>query len=347
LAEASSRKHTCRENCVLCGLQSIFVQFAFGDQADESPQQPQSPVNTHDNNNSLVASIIRTASFDSLIRMASGSTASNAMESTPSTASQGAAVPPTLLRQALAALYAPAGKFALNEIDDAVEALDAIFGEIHNAAVGEQPATYGDKSCCVAHDVFGLVMSEQNNCLHCGKSSKPSIYESFVHYMSATALRHACERLPDQTYDRIVQQLADTTIHRCQNKKCEKLGFLTQTLLSFPKVLTIGLVWDSDSCSKEEIQATLECVGTTIDITHALRANSKARATHSTAYTLRGTLAYYGQHYVAFEKNPTTDLWTVFDDATVRVLGKPFDTVIATAARARLQPLLLFYERQQ
>lgn len=90
-----------------------------------------------------------------------------------------------------------------------------------------------------------------------------------------------------------------------------------------------------------------ECVGTTIDITHALRANSKARATHSTAYTLRGTLAYYGQHYVAFEKNPTTDLWTVFDDATVRVLGKPFDTVIATAARARLQPLLLFYERQQ
>jgi len=37
----------------------------------------------------------------------------------------------------------------------------------------------------------------------------------------------------------------------------------------------------------------------------------------------------------------------VFDDATVRVLGKPFDTVIATAARARLQPLLLFYERQQ
>jgi len=41
---------------------------------------------------------------------------------------------------------------------------DAIFGEIHNAAVGEQPATYGDKSCCVAHDVFGLVMSEQVFC---------------------------------------------------------------------------------------------------------------------------------------------------------------------------------------
>jgi len=35
------------------------------------------------------------------------------MESTPSTASQGAAVPPTLLRQALAALYAPAGKVCI------------------------------------------------------------------------------------------------------------------------------------------------------------------------------------------------------------------------------------------
>jgi hypothetical protein len=38
-------------------------------------------------------------------------------------------------------------------------------------------------------------------------------------------------------------------------------------------------------------------------------------------------------------------MWTVFDDSTVRVLSEQFRSVVTTAARARLQPLLLFYER--
>jgi len=99
------------------------------------------------------------------------------------------------------------------------------------------------------------------------------------------------------------------------------------------------LVWDSNSCSSDEIAATLECVDTTIDSSLALGAASGYR------YALRCTLAYYGLHYVAFARNPSTQMWTVFDDSTVRVLSEQFRSVVTTAARARLQPLLLFYER--
>ena len=50
---------------------------------------------------------------------------------------------------------------------------------------------------------------------------------------------------------------------------------------------------------------------------------------------------------VAFAKNPSSCQWTVFDDSTVRELSTDFRSVITTAARSRLQPLLLFYELVQ
>jgi hypothetical protein len=54
--------------------------------------------------------------------------------------------------------------------------------------------------------------------MHCGHASPAARYEAFVHYVAATALRHACEALPNATYDVLLRQLADTTIHRCTKK---------------------------------------------------------------------------------------------------------------------------------
>jgi hypothetical protein len=85
-------------------------------------------------------------------------------------------------------------------------------------------------------------------------------------------------------------QLANTTVFRCANEKCARLSFLQQTLMSAPEVdvmlsgvcakvefytqvLTVGLVWDSSSCSSDEIASTLECVDTVIDSSLALGAS--------------------------------------------------------------------------
>lgn len=50
---------------------------------------------------------------------------------------------------------------------------------------------------------------------------------------------------------------------------------------------------------------------------------------------------------VAFARNPSDETWTAFDDHTVRKLNTDFASVVATVSRARLQPLLLFYEKAQ
>ena len=46
-------------------------------------------------------------------------------------------------------------------------------------------------------------------------------------------------------------------------------------------------------------------------------------------------------------KNPSSKRWFLFDDARVRQLGKHFSDVIAVVERARLQPLLLFFEQRR
>ncbi len=325
LAEASSRKHRCPPDCVLCGLQSVFVQFAFGD----SPQPPHRQLEQalFKPSISSMMNLPRT-----LVEQFTGSAVHE---------NRAAAVPPTALRQALAALYAPQGRFQLHETDDAAEALDAILNELH-ASICDGAAASADvvdgQNCCVAHATFGMLVRERFECGKCGvAAAAPATFSQFVHYMSAAALRDAARDVPDLTFENVVRQLACTTPQRCD--KCQTMGFIEPELVSAPQVLTIGFVWDSNSCSSDEIGATMRAVATRID------AAATFGAAKSQRYELRATLAYYGLHYVAFARNPATDEWAMFDDARVRVLGTNFASVVAVIERARLQPLLLFFER--
>jgi hypothetical protein len=96
---------------------------------------------------------------------------------------------------ALASLYAPHGKFALHEIDDAVEALEAIFNQIHAStsggdATGNVSADAFTTSCCVAHRVFGLMMREQATCVHCNTTTAP---QQFMQVRSGGSLVICCD----------------------------------------------------------------------------------------------------------------------------------------------------------
>jgi hypothetical protein len=322
LADAASRKHRCPPDCIMCGLQSIFAQFAFGD----SPQPVHRQVEHALRNGSL-------SSLSSLPRSLLDSFIGGGVV----TENRAAAVPPTVLRHALAALYAPQGRFQLQKNDDAAEALDAILNEVH-ACSGDEGAT-PTLSCCVAHSVFGMLVQEQSECSKCRSKSATATFMQFVHYVSASAVRGAARDVPDLRFEDIVRQLSCTSMQRCE--PCDTMNFIEPTLLSRPQVLTLGFIWDSNSCSSADIAGTLRCVSTTLDASAAF-GGAKAQR-----YELRAMLAYYGLHYVAFARNPATNDWAMFDDARVRILGAQFQTVAATMERARLQPLLLFYEQSQ
>jgi hypothetical protein len=325
LAEASSRKHRCLQDCLLCGLQSIFSQFAFGD----SPQ----PLHRQ------IEHAVRRPSLSAMIglprALVEQFTGASVQENTV------AAVPPTALRQALAALYAPQGRFQLHRTDDATEAFDAILNELHTS-ISEEPLEPQTEradgvNCCVAHATFGMVIRERSECSKC-RAPGPATpkFSQFVHYVSAAALREAMGNVPDMTFEDVVRQLACTTTQRCE--KCDLQAFVEPELLTAPKVLTLGFVWDSNSCSSEDIGATLRCVATSINTATTFGAATACR------YELRATLAYYGMHYVAFAFNPATQLWHMFDDARVRRLGANFASVVPVIEKARLQPVLLFFE---
>jgi hypothetical protein len=325
LAEASSRKHRCLQDCLLCGLQSIFSQFAFGD----SPQ----PLHRQ------IEHAVRSPSLSAMIglprALVEQFTGASVQENTV------AAVPPTALRQALAALYAPQGRFQLHRTDDATEAFDAILNELHTS-IREEPLEAQTEradgvNCCVAHATFGMLIRERSECSKCHAPGPATPkFSQFVHYVSAAALREAMGNVPDMTFEDVVRQLACTTTQRCE--KCDLQAFVEPELLTAPKVLTLGFVWDSNSCSSEDIGATMRCVATSINTATTFGAATARR------YELRATLAYYGMHYVAFAFNPATQLWHMFDDARVRRLGANFASVVPVIEKARLQPVLLFFE---
>ena len=109
----------------MCGLQSIFVQFAFGGEASEAAPS--------------FSEMLRRPRFSALGEMGHalfGSSSSNSDDSLGDTRENQItnAVPPDVLRQALAVLCSKEGRFQLKETDDAAEALDAILQQLHLTA---------------------------------------------------------------------------------------------------------------------------------------------------------------------------------------------------------------------
>lgn len=69
-------------------------------------------------------------------------------------------------------------------------------------------------------------------------------------------------------------------------------------------------------------------------------------STKSSLYNFRGMICYYGKHYTAYFKSQASGQWFVFDDVTVKPLGKDWSSIQQKCLRGRLQPSVLFYERE-
>ncbi|GFR52505.1 hypothetical protein Agub_g15080 [Astrephomene gubernaculifera] len=134
------------------------------------------------------------------------------------------------------------------------------------------------------------------------------------------------------------------------------------TLLRFPAVFTLALVWESPQAPLDALRGTLEALGPRVDLALLFRCGSgsgaatgagvmgpggaAAAAPASASCELRSVICYFGHHYLVFALSEELGLWLMIDDANIQLVGHWSDVVKAMVAK-RLQPSLLFYETER
>ncbi|CAI9787272.1 unnamed protein product [Fraxinus pennsylvanica] len=145
---------------------------------------------------------------------------------------------------------------------------------------------------------------------------------------------------PENTFDELLnlvemnQQLAcDPETHGCG-----KLNYIHHVLSAQPQIFITVLGWQNNCESLDDIRVTLAALSTEIDISvlyHGLDPKS--------IHCLVSMVCYYGQHYICFAYNHESELWIMYDDETVKVIGG-WNDVVPMCVRGRLQPQVLFFE---
>ena len=258
-------------------------------------------------------------------------------------------IAPDTLRKTLAFLYRPEMKFQLEKIDDAGEALDAVLEMLHRALCNFEksaPQQGTDVCHCVAHSVFGMELKEQLVCNACGHRGDPICSQVFNVYAYTMGVLEIARTHPTLNFGQSLRQI-DLQERTCSNSDCGKQASVCHFIHNPPTIFSIGVVWDTDQPTSENIQKFLDRMDTTIkleDIFSQVVVDSN-KAEPVAPYALRGLMCYYGQHYSAFFFHEKTKNWFSFDDTSVRPISVDFLQVKEKCVKGKLQPSVLFYER--
>jgi hypothetical protein len=270
------------------------------------------------------------------------------------------AVPPTEVRQTLAQLFASDHRFQIGQMDDAAEAYSGILEHLHNSFAGrvaiekgvpapdpKAPSKEGVKefNCgpCLAHEVFGITLSEQTTC-ECGVTSKPLEYKTFIHYVSAAALReHQSKSKKKLGLGQLLQKCVDTSadVKSCpkdEETKCTKKATTSITLTTSPFVYALGLVWENADTKREAIAGTMDLISAEFNM-------SDVFPTGTGVYQLRGIVCFFGRHYISYFYRPLAKKWVCFDDSSHREVGSDWSSVADKVKAGRYQPSVIFYEK--
>ncbi|KAK1407285.1 hypothetical protein QVD17_38899 [Tagetes erecta] len=263
------------------------------------------------------------------------------------------AVAPTSLRIALSNLYPNSNFFQEAQMNDASEVLGVIFDCLHqsftsgtNISDTEQMEsnTMGSWECinksCTAHSLFGMDIFERMNCYNCGLETRRLKYTSFFHQINANALRTMKVMCPEGSFDELLNHVEMNHQLACdpEDGGCGKLNYIHHILSNPPHVFTTVLGWQNTCESVEDINATLTALSTEIDLSvlyRGLDPNSTRR--------LVSVVCYYGQHYHCFAYSHVHQRWVMYDDKTVKVVGR-WEDVVSMCEKGHLQPQVLFYE---
>jgi len=115
-----------------------------------------------------------------------------------------------------------------------------------------------------------------------------------------------------------------------------------------PEVFAASIVWDTPTPTLNELDTVLRSLSLQIDLSNIfLMEDSNVSQNSPSLYKFRGMICYYGKHYSAYFYNTKLSQWYVYDDTTVKALGSHWPAVRDRCLRGRLQPSVVFYEREE
>ncbi|KAL8244088.1 hypothetical protein R6Q59_010346 [Mikania micrantha] len=266
---------------------------------------------------------------------------------------RGQAVAPTSLRIALSNLYPNSNFFQEAQMNDASEVLGVIFDCLHQSFTSStstfdieetENSTMGSWECvnkaCTAHSLFGMDIFERMNCYNCGLETRSLKYTSFFHQINANALRTMKVMCPEGSFDELLNLVEMNHQLACdlEDGGCGKLNYIHHILSNPPHVFTTVLGWQNTCESVENIKATLAALSTEIDLSVLYRGLDPKNTRR-----LVSVVCYYGQHYHCFAFSHVLQRWVMYDDKTVKVIGR-WEDVVFMCEKGHLQPQVLLYE---
>lgn len=108
-------------------------------------------------------------------------------------------------------------------------------------------------------------------------------------------------------------------------------------------MLTLGLIWDTATPSRFDIQMFSGMVQSHLDLRSMFQQTMDDHLPRDHMMVLRGMVCFYGRHYVAFQFSNRTKQWMMFDDTTVKTVGS-IDGVWSKCIAGLYMPSLLLYE---
>jgi hypothetical protein len=127
-------------------------------------------------------------------------------------------------------------------------------------------------------------------------------------------------------------------------------------LARLPRVLTLGLVWESPAVPPAALAATVDALPAALRTLGSTPGGglrslfswcpSPPPASASGGFALRALVCYHGRHYVTFAVCDDLRAWVALDDGRSEAVGA-WAAVAARLKSGRLQPCLAFYCEQQ
>lgn len=247
---------------------------------------------------------------------------------------------PDSLRRALAAAFRKSHRFQIGFMDDATECFETILRWLHFHLVYSVPFDSCTAAHCISHSKFGMTLTEQAVCILCGAKTRSLTFTELVHYVPATAILRVRETLQNQprpNIGNILRVALDSEVLSCP-VGCGGVVQLNHTLINTPDVITVGLVWDTDRASADEVSQL------TSIMCSSLRPSDLFLSSPSFEFSLAGIVCYYCKHYSTFLFDRRKGIWILCDDATVVTIGSSWSNVADKICIGHFQPLLFFFE---
>lgn len=257
----------------------------------------------------------------------------------------------------------------ISDMGDSVETLEDILEYFHenkicmsgnNQLDGSEP-TCSCQEKCIAHQCFGMDLSQRFECSKCGTVLSQSKCTVFHIPILVEQLLVAQHPLTSLDYTDMLRQhdlslfISTVLMKSVTDRKCSCFGCTgsihdIQHLDSDPRILTLSCVYRSpDSLSPLHLIRLYELVRLPLCI-ESLKTNEPVDPSLSnpSLFFLRGMVCFYSIHYVCLWSVPSLgeDEWLLYDDTNVQWIHGT-ESALEHMWTRRFQPVLLFYTNEK